>query len=50
MVKAVDTIFRSLDFLVTLFNTEKDEANLADYDPVVTMYMIRDTLPIFTEL
>lgn len=52
--KAVDTVFRSLDSLITLFTTDKDAKGyakkLATYDFIATTYMLKDILPIITAL
>ena len=54
--KAVETVYRCLDSLLSLFSTEKDpkakgySKKLGNTDFISTTYMLMDILPIITEL
>ena len=54
--KAVETVYRSIDSLISLFSTEKDAKpkgfakKLGNSDFISTTYMLMDILPIITEL
>ena len=54
--KAVETVYRSTDSLISLFSTEKDAKpkgftkKLGNSDFISTTYMLMDILPIITEL
>ena len=54
--KAVETVYRSLDSLLSVFSTDKDpkakgySKKLGNSDFISTTYMLMDVLPIITEL
>ena len=54
--KAAETVYRSLDSLLSVFSSDKDpkvkgySKKLGNSDYISTTYMLMDVLPIITEL